>query len=368
MNLSTSRALVRLAGMLGPEAAHRLAIRALATGLLPRDTTPDDPVLAVEVFGRRFANPIGIAAGFDKHAEAIAGTLAQGPGFVEIGGVTPLPQPGNPRPRLFRLDEDRAVINRMGFNSEGSAAVVERFARFRRDDRASAGIVGVNIGVNKESKDPAADYAHGVGVFAPHADFLVINVSSPNTPGLRSLQGRAALSALLRRVGEALGEASAARAPALLVKVAPDLDDAGVADVAAVLLDLRRPAGGLLVQGLVVGNTTISRPSDLRSAHRKEAGGLSGRPLFTLSTRVLGRFHEALGGVMPLVGVGGIASGADAYAKIRAGATLVQLYSALVYDGPALIGQIRRDLAALLKADGFASVAEAVGTGSVERI
>ncbi|MET4700844.1 dihydroorotate dehydrogenase [Constrictibacter sp. MBR-5] len=368
MNLSTSRALVRLAALLPPETAHRLALRALASGLLPRDTTPDDPVMAVELFGRRFRNPVGIAAGFDKHAEAIAGMLAQGAGFVEIGGVTPLPQPGNPRPRLFRLAEDRAVINRMGFNSEGSAAVVERLARFRRDDPAATGIVGVNIGMNKETRDPAADFAHGVRVFAPHADFLVINVSSPNTPGLRSLQGRAALSSLLGRVGEALGEAVSARAPALLVKVAPDLDEAGVADVAEVLLDLRRPAGALLVQGLIVGNTTIARPDGLRSPHRKQAGGLSGRPLFDLSTQVLARFHGALGGAMPLVGVGGISSGADAYAKIRAGATLVQLYSALVYDGPALIGRIRRDLAALLKADGFTSVAEAVGTAAVRPV
>lgn len=364
MNSSLSRLLVRSAALLAPETAHRLAIRALASGCLPADRTPADPALAVTLFGRRFPNAVGVAAGFDKHAEAMAGMLAQGAGFVEIGGVTPKPQPGNPRPRLFRLAEDRAVINRMGLNSDGFAVVAARLARFRA--AGGTGIVGVNIGMNKESADAAGDYAAGVRAFAPHADFVTINVSSPNTPGLRSLQGRRALSDLLGRVGEAFDAAAAALPagtlpPALLVKVAPDLDQAGVADIAEVVLDRRRAGGGLLVDGLVVGNTTVGRPPDLRSRHRGEAGGLSGAPLFELSTRVLGDVYRATGGRLPLVGVGGVASGLEAYAKVRAGASLVQLYSALVYEGPALLGRIRRDLAALLEADGFTSVAQAVG-------
>ncbi|MFN4089602.1 MAG: quinone-dependent dihydroorotate dehydrogenase [Alphaproteobacteria bacterium] len=357
---------VRLAACLPPEGAHRLAMRALAAGLVPAPPVPADPRLRIDLFGRQFPNPVGIAAGFDKHGEAIAATLAQGAGFVEIGGVTPLPQAGNPKPRLFRLAQDRAVINRMGLNSEGFAAVAARLARYRasgteRGRSDGNGIVGVNIGMNKDAADPAADYAAGVRAFAQHADFLTINVSSPNTPGLRSLQGRAALRALLERVGEALGTVVTPRDPALLVKVAPDLDEAGIADVAEVVLDVRDRAGRRLVSGLIVGNTTVSRPPELRSRHRGEAGGLSGRPLFAPSTRVLGAVYRATGGAVPLIGVGGIASGDDAYAKIRAGASLIQLYSALVYAGPGLIRRIRRDLGMRLAADGHATLADAVG-------
>lgn len=355
------RIAVRLARLLPPETAHRLAIRVLAGGWLPTATDPDPPSLAVNLFGRHFPNPIGIAPGFDKHAEAVAGTLAQGAGFVEIGGVTPRPQPGNPRPRLFRLTEDRAIINRMGLNSDGFDAVARRLTQFRNGSAGASGIVGVNIGMNKESTDPAADYAAGVSAFAATADFLVVNVSSPNTPGLRSLQGRTALADLLGRVAEALAAVTAPRLPALLVKVAPDLDDAGIADVAEVVLSALRPDGIPVVQGLVVGNTTISRSPDLRSRYKAEAGGLSGRPLFAMSTRVLGDFYRATEGRLPLIGVGGVASGADAYAKIRAGASLVQLYSALVFEGPSLITRIKRDLARLLAQDGFGSVMEAVG-------
>jgi dihydroorotate dehydrogenase len=332
---------------LDPETAHGLAVRALKSGLVPRPRAAPDPLLALRVWGRDFPNPVGLAAGFDKHAEVAAPLLDQGFGFVEIGGVTPLPQQGNPRPRLFRLTEDGAVINRMGFNSVGLEVVRDRLAA-----RPRRGIVGVNLAKNKDQADAAADYVAGARAFAPHADFLAINVSSPNTPGLRALQSREALHALVSRVRDAL--AGIAGAPPLLLKVAPDLTEDDVRDIAAVALETR-------LDGLVVSNTTLARPPTLRSRHRGEAGGLSGRPLFEPSTALLGRFYRLTEGRLPLIGVGGIASGADAYRKIRAGATLVQLYSALVFRGPALVTAIQRDLAAALRADGFRGVAEATG-------
>jgi dihydroorotate dehydrogenase len=328
-----------------PETAHRLAIRALRAGFVPRCRLPDDPILEQCLWGLRFANPVGLAAGFDKHAEVPDALLDQGFSFVEIGGVTPLPQPGNPRPRLFRLTEDEAVINRMGFNSEGLDVARRRLAA-----RARRGIVGVNLGKNKEQTDAAADYVAGALAFAPHADFLVINVSSPNTPGLRALQSRAALEDLVGQVRAALAK----NAPPLLLKVAPDLTGDDRRDIAEVALASR-------LDGLIVSNTTLARPASLRSRHREEAGGLSGRPLFEPSTAMLGEFYRLTGGKLPLVGAGGVASGRDAYRKIRAGASLVQLYSALVFHGPGLVAAIRRDLAAALRADGFESVTEAVG-------
>ena len=346
-----------LLGLLPPETAHRLALRALARGLVPEAGETIDPILASRVFGLDFANPIGVAAGFDKNAEVIGRMLRQGAGFVEIGGVTPRPQPGNPKPRLFRLPEDRAVINRLGLNSEGMHVVSGRLERFRQE--GAHGIVGVNLGMNKDAPDPAADYAAGAAAFAPFADFLVVNVSSPNTPGLRDLQTRERLEALLRRVDDAL--ASGPRRPTLLVKVAPDLTTGDCEDIAGTVSSLVSRAGGLVVQGLVVGNTTISRPASLLGAHRTEMGGLSGRPLFDLSTRVLADFARLTRLELPLVGVGGVASGGDAYRKIRAGASLVQLYTAMIYEGPGLLRRIQRDLAIRLRADGFASIAEAVG-------
>ena len=341
------RAAAPLLRLLEPETAHRLAIRALRAGLVPRQHVADDPILHQRLWGLDFANPVGLAAGFDKHAEAPDALLDQGFGFVEIGGVTPRPQPGNPRPRLFRLSEDEAVINRMGFNSEGLDAVRARLAA-----RTRRGIVGVNLGKNKEQVDAAADYVAGAVAFAPLADFLVINVSSPNTPGLRALQSRAALEDLVGQVRAAL--AGVKNAPPLLLKVAPDLTGDDRRDIAAVTL-----ASGL--DGLIVSNTTLARPASLRSHHRQEAGGLSGRPLFEPSTALLGEFYRLTGGRLPLVGVGGIASGGDAYRKVRAGASLVQLYSALVFRGPGLVAEIRRDLAAALRADGFGSLRDAVG-------
>ncbi|MEP9354322.1 quinone-dependent dihydroorotate dehydrogenase [Xanthobacter sp. KR7-65] len=348
-------ALVRpFLGLVSPERAHGLAVRALARGLMPDLSGHDDPVLATRVWGIDFPNPVGLAAGFDKHCEVAAPLFRLGFGFVEAGTVTPRPQPGNPLPRLFRLEEDEAVINRFGFNSEGLAPFVYRLGKRRA--AGARGIVGANVGKNKESEDTLEDYAAGVSATCRLADYIVCNISSPNTPGLRALQARVEMETLLAHL-VAVRDASipdpAARPP-LLVKVAPDLDEAGLADVAQVALETR-------VDGIIMGNTTLSRPASLKSAHKAEAGGLSGRPLMTLSTERLAALYRLVGGRLPLVGAGGIASGADAYAKVRAGASLVQLYSALVFHGPGLVSRIKSDLAARLKADGFTSIADAVG-------
>jgi dihydroorotate dehydrogenase len=317
--------------------------------LLRPAPAPEDAILATRVFGLDFPNPIGLAAGFDKDAEVADAMLALGLGFVEVGTVTPLPQPGNPKPRLFRLREDRALINRLGFNSRGLAALERRLAARVR----ASGIVGANLGKNKESPDTAEDYRRGVKALAAHADYLAINVSSPNTPGLRALQERPALDALIRTVLAARAEASGAGPPVLL-KIAPDLTAEDCRDIAEIAL-----ARGL--DGLIVGNSTITRPASLRSRFKGEAGGLSGPPLMALSTRTLAEIYRLCGARVPIVGVGGVASGADAYAKIRAGASLVALYTALVYEGPGLIGRIKSELAGLLHRDGFRSVADAVG-------
>ncbi len=278
-------------------------------------------------------------------------TLALGFGFVEVGSVTPRPQSGSVDPRLFRLPEDRAVINRMGFNSQGHAAAIARLARIKRKERV--GVLGVNLGRNKDSEDAAADFVQGVRVLGPLADYLVVNLSSPNTPGLRALQGKAPLEALLGRIAEARSQLPQG-GPPLLVKIAPDLVEEELADIAAV-------TQAMGVDGLIVSNTTIARPASLQSRHKGEGGGLSGAPLFAPSTRVLAQVHALTRGTMPLIGCGGVASGADAYAKIRAGATLVQLYTALIFEGPGLVKRIKRDLAALLARDGFAHVSNAVG-------
>jgi dihydroorotate dehydrogenase len=335
---------------LPPETAHRLTLAALAAGLGGRAAALDPPSLAQRLWGRDFPNPIGIAAGFDKDGRVPDALLGLGFGFVEIGTVTPQPQPGNPRPRVFRLDADGALINRLGFNSGGLDRLVARL----QARRGNVGVVGINIGRNRDSTDAVADYAEGVRRTAALADYLVVNVSSPNTPGLRDLQAGAVLEDLLRRLLAARAETGAS--PPLLVKVAPDLAPAERADIAAVAL-----ATG--IDGIVVANTTVARPPGLRSPHGNEAGGLSGCPLFEPSTALLGEIYRLTLGRVPLVGVGGVASAADAYAKIRAGASLVQLYTALVFAGPALLGQIKAGLAELLRRDGFASVSEAVGAG-----
>ncbi len=337
-------AATRLLRFLPPETAHRLSLRLLA--MAPRALfgagSTDDPILASHAFGLDFPNPVGLAAGYDKNAEAFGPALGLGFGFVEIGSVTPRPQAGNPQPRLFRLTQDRAVINRMGFNNDGLSVVAARLAQ-----RSAKGIVGANLGRNKDSADAAADYAAGVRALGPHADYLVINVSSPNTPGLRALQGREPLAALI-------AAARGAAHPPVLLKIAPDLTEADKQDIAEVAL-----SSGL--DGLIVSNTTIARPGGLRGEAKTETGGLSGRPLFAPSTAVLADMYRLTGGRLPLIGVGGIASAEDAYAKIRAGASLLQIYTALVYEGPGLVNRIKRGLAAKLRADGFTSIARAVG-------
>ncbi|MBK3736437.1 quinone-dependent dihydroorotate dehydrogenase [Azospirillum brasilense] len=337
-----------------PETAHGLTIKALSSGLMPPVREKDDPILRSRVFGLDFANPVGLAAGFDKNAEVVDALLRLGFGFVEAGSVTPRPQPGNPRPRLFRAPEQGAVINRLGFNNEGLEPFAQRLERRLSGGRKAPGIVGANLGKNKDTVEAADDYVLGVTRVASLVDYLVVNVSSPNTPGLRTLQGREPLRTLLGRVLDARSACKLAKAPPVLLKIAPDLTDEDKADIAAVVLE----SG---IDGLIVSNTTIARPAEIPESLRGEAGGLSGKPLFAPSTAVLREMYGLTGGKVPLVGVGGIASGADAYAKVRAGASLVQFYSALVYAGPALVLAIRRDLAALLRRDGFASLSDAVG-------
>ena len=333
---------------LDAERAHGLAIAALKLNLAPRDGA-DAPSLRTRLWGLDFRNPIGLAAGFDKNADIADALLALGFGFVEIGTVTPRPQSGNPKPRMFRLIEDEGVINRLGFNGAGLDVVRSRLAaRFGRE-----GIIGANVGKNRDSADEVADYVQGIETLAPLASYCTINVSSPNTPGLRDLQQKDRLTELLRAVVTARDAIKSRRVP-LLVKVAPDLDETQIRDIAEAALD----SG---IDGIIATNTTIARPAYLRSAAKGEIGGLSGRPLFAPSTRILGELYKATQGKLPLIGVGGIASGADAYEKIKAGASLVQLYSMMVYRGPGLVAEIKRDLVARLKADGFGNVVEAVG-------
>lgn len=341
--------------LVDPERAHRIAVRALARGLVPPSPGPVRPELAVRLWGLDFANPIGLAAGFDKNAEAVDGLLGQGFGFVEVGTVTLRPQAGNPPPRLFRLPEAGAVINRMGFNNDGAAVVGRRLAL--RRDKGMTGIVGANVGPNRDCVDPAGDCAAVILALAPHVDYLVINVSSPNTPGLRDLQRSRALDLLLRRALDAKERANA-RAP-LLVKIAPDLTEAEIDDIAGVALDLN-------LDGVIATNTTVARPEPLQGRHREETGGLSGRPLLAPSTAILSSLYRATGGRLPLIGVGGIGSGADAYGKVRAGASLVQLYTALVYLGPMLVREIGRELLRCLRNDGFDQLAAAVGVDRSE--
>ncbi len=329
-----------------PEQAHALAVTALRLRGGGADPGAAATPLATKVAGIEFPNPLGMAAGFDKDGEVPDALLGLGFGFAEVGSITPLPQIGNPRPRLFRLREDAAVINRMGFNNAGAEAAVQHLAR--RAGRP--GVVGINIGANKDSADRIADYATMARLMAPLASYLVVNVSSPNTPGLRALQDEGALAELL----DAVLAASGAMGPPVFLKVAPDLEPADIDAISRIAVDKGLGA-------LVVSNTTISRPP-LRSPHAGETGGLSGAPLRDLAHQRLRDFRAATGGAMPLVGVGGIATAEDAFARIRAGASLVQLYSAMVYHGPGIARQIVRGLEKLLKENGFSSVAEAVGT------
>jgi dihydroorotate dehydrogenase len=333
-----------LAFALDAERAHRLTIGALK--LLPAGLPAGpDPMLAVTVAGLDFPNPVGLAAGFDKDAEVFRQMLGFGFGFVEVGTMTPAPQAGNPKPRLFRLAGDRAAINRMGFNNAGQAAALARLEyRNRR-----GGIVGVNIGANRDSADRIADYAAGVRAMLGVADYLTVNISSPNTPGLRGLQDKGALDELLAAVIEARGAG-----PPIFLKVAPDLDARGIDDIARVAMARQ-------VDALIVANTTIGRPA-LLSRHRGEAGGLSGAPLKTLALERLRDFRQATGGALPLIAAGGIENGVDAFDRIRAGASLVQLYTALIYHGPGLAEEINRELTRLSALHGFSRLTDAIGT------
>ncbi|MEM5515983.1 quinone-dependent dihydroorotate dehydrogenase [Henriciella sp. AS95] len=359
----------KLVRLLPPEAAHTATIRGLKAGVGLPNVSPlqwNTPVKLPNA-GLSLFNPVGLAAGFDKNAEVFEEMLRFGFGFVECGTVTPRPQSGNPKPRLFRLTEDMAVINRMGFNNEGLRAFT---ARMRQASKRLSP-VGANVGANKDSEDRIADYEAGIEAVYAYAHYITINISSPNTPGLRGLQDKSALDELLERCGTARDKAQADYGQDLkdegrfedeedwkpvFLKVAPDLDETAIRDI----IEVVRGAGHWL-SGLIISNTTLARPDTLKSEHKGEAGGLSGAPLFETSTNVLKEFASELIGEFDLIGAGGIASGEDAYAKIKAGAHAVQLYSALVYHGPQLVADINADLAARLKADGFSSVEEAVG-------
>lgn len=329
---------------LDPELAHNLSLRALRLGLAGRDQTPDDPILSVRAFGRMLPNPIGLAAGFDKNAVAVNALGRLGFGFVEAGTVTPRPQPGNPRPRLFRLVEDAAVINRMGFNNAGIAVFLANLAGVDR----TAIAIGANVGINKDGANPLEDYPALVRAVSPLADYVTINISSPNTPGLRDLQSEARLSGILKAVRTE---------KPLFVKIAPDLADSALESIIAV-------AQAQAIAGLIISNTTITRPDMLRGHYRSESGGLSGAPLFGPSTAMLARAHRLAGGKLMLIGAGGVSTPEQALAKILAGATLVQLYTGFAYGGPALIPRLKSGLAGLLRARGFARLSDAIGAGA----
>jgi len=331
-----------------PELAHRIGIHALRCGLVPQESSSDKQILAVSRWGLSFPNPIGLAAGFDKNAEVA--DIFPGVGFVEAGTVTPRPQEGNPLPRVFRLPEDRAVINRLGFNNEGMEAVRKRLAR-----RSGRRIVGVNIGLNRDTIDPVQDFVNGLLTLGPLADYVTVNVSSPNTPGLRDLQDAGRLQTLLSALLEARrGLSDAHRSLPILVKVAPDLGPGALQAIVSVTLEMG-------VEGIIVSNTTTSRPPGLKSRRRDETGGLSGEPLKAMAATVLRSVARFAAGRLTLIGVGGISTGKEAYRRIRLGASLVQLYTALIYEGPGVVGRIKGELATALEEDGFASVEDAVG-------
>jgi dihydroorotate dehydrogenase len=340
-----------LFGLLAPETAHRAAIRAVAA--YPLLVRPDaDPRLRVQAFGLTFPNPLGLAAGFDKSAEAVDGLGRLGFGFVEVGTLTPKPQAGNPKPRLFRLKSDGAIVNRMGFNNDGYEAAKARLSRVRR-----VGLIGVNVGPNKDSSDRIGDYVGGIEAFAPYADYFTINISSPNTPGLRDLHARDDFAALLDAVLAARDSVSPRRPT--LVKISPDLDSGQLEDVLAVALERG-------VDGLIVSNTSVGRPATLTSAEARETGGLSGRPIFGLSTQLLARSFLRCGAAMPIIGVGGVENAETALAKIEAGASLVQIYTGLIYRGPGVVGEILRGLSAEMSRRGWASLAERRGARAEE--
>jgi dihydroorotate dehydrogenase len=330
--------------LLDPEQAHGIALRALAWNLVPGASQPDAQALSVSCLGRRFSNPIGLAAGFDKNAAAGSALLRLGFGFVETGSVTPRPQQGNSRPRIFRLTEDRAIINRLGFNNQGLAVYVRNLARLS----ARSIPLGANVGINKEGANPEVDYPALVKAVSPYADYVTVNISSPNTPGLRDLQGEARLAGILSAI-------STDRP--VFVKIAPDLSEDGLEAVVAACMAKK-------VAGLIVSNTTIARPASLQGQNKGETGGLSGAPLFAPSTAMLARAYRLAGRKLMLIGAGGISTPEDVLAKILAGASLVQVYTGFAYQGPAMIPRLKTGLAALLRARGFSSVADATGAGA----
>jgi len=332
------------------ELAHYLAIFGLKSGLVPRPNDYQDETLRTNLWGLDFPNPIGLAAGFDKNAEVFESLLKFGFGFVETGTVTPLPQPGNPKPRMFRLVEDQAIINRLGFNNNGLDEFCRRLKEWQA--KGAAGIVGANVGKNKTSKNEIEDFVTGISSLSETASYLVVNVSSPNTPGLRDLQGKEKLTGLLTAAIKARNT-GAKRAP-LLLKVAPDLSADDKKDIAEVAVETG-------IDGILATNTTVSRPESLRSKHKSETGGLSGTPLFRQSNDVLSDFYQLTDGNIPLIGIGGVSNGDDAYCKIKAGASLVQIYSSMIYEGPWVAEKIKKELAAHLRRDGFKSVQDAVG-------
>lgn len=337
-----------------PEKAHSMTLQAMRSGAYPKKASAIDDALIQEVLGFRFPNPVGLSAGFDKNAEVIEPVLKMGFGFTEVGTVTPKPQDGNPKPRIFRDIENEAVINRMGFPNGGVEVFAENFAAFQKKRAQIAGIVGINIGMNKTQTEPALDYAALITRFAKDADYLTINISSPNTPGLRNLQSRGPLLELLDAVKAARAEVTDDTPTPILVKFAPDLSDEQIDELCGSVID----AG---IEGVIVGNTTLDRPDFLSDGFRDEAGGLSGKPLTEKSTRVIGKFYKHLKGVMPIIGVGGISNADDAYAKIKAGASLVQLYTGLIYQGPNIASDINHGLLKLLRDDGYEHISQAVG-------
>jgi dihydroorotate dehydrogenase len=338
--------------LLDPEVAHVMTIKMLQYGLGPRADEPDDPILHTNVFGLDFPNPVGLAAGLDKQAEVIDQFMRFGFGSIEIGGVTPLPQPGNPKPRMVRVPTAKGLINRFGFNSVGADVFAERLKKWRENPKRTHNPVGVNLGKNANSIDDAADYVTCLAKVGPFADFVTINVSSPNTTGLRDLQERERLSSLLEKVMSAR-QTYAPRLP-VLVKISPDVTLAQQEDIAAVVLE----SG---IQGLIVGNTSLMRPDVIPPHLAKEAGGFSGPAMFEPTTQLLSNMYKLTQGKIPLIGNCAINSGEDAYRKIRAGASLVQIYTVLVYEGPLVVRRIKKELAACLRRDGFASMAAAVG-------
>lgn len=338
-----------------PEKAHHLTLTLMKRGLFPRCKSACDPALEQTLWNLRFPNPIGLAAGFDKNAEVIGPAFHLGFGFVEVGTVTPKPQSGNPKPRIFRCPEHQAVINRMGFPNAGVTAFKGNLERFLSQKPRPHGVLGLNIGMNKTQKDPVKDYGALIKMLAPMADYLTVNISSPNTPGLRDLQKREVLLDLLGALKEERRKACGAHPPPLLLKLAPDLDEAQQEELARTALDSE-------IDGLVLTNTTLERPSALPADFAAEKGGLSGQPLTNKSTGIIRNFYRLTDGKIPIIGVGGVSNGRDAYAKIKAGASLIQLYSALVFKGPSVARSIHEELLAYLKADGLNHIAQAVGT------